>query len=326
VRRFALAALLCATARTDAAQVVVLLRNGDRITGELIAQETNRVVVVTSWAGTLSLPLETVGGVQTVSGEKMTLAAAPAPLAPSPSPVIAAASAKPQSAPPPAAPKRTHTNVQLGSNLVFGGRDSAAVYARLKSTYEKPYTHDPKKFFRAIADYTGDYGETESIRSANRMTASVKTDFDLGPRSYFYNVGSGGYDEIRKIKSHYEFGPGLGSHVIKRPAFEFNLEGGLNYQVQHRSAGDTLESLYLRGGEDATWRFGPRFSLTKKFEFFLDGENVQQFRFRLDTTLSYKLIENLSLNLSLLDMYDTAPAPNVDKNELQIRSSVGITF
>ena len=42
--------------------------------------------------------------------------------------------------------------------------------------------------------------------------------------------------------------------------------------------------------------------------------------------MSYKLIENLSLNLSLLDQYDTDPAPKVGQNELQIRSTIGITF
>jgi hypothetical protein len=37
-------------------------------------------------------------------------------------------------------------------------------------------------------------------------------------------------------------------------------------------------------------------------------------------------VDNFSLNLSLLDVYDTDPAPKVNRNELQIRSSIGITF
>jgi len=59
-----------------AVNVVVLLRNGDRITGELVAQETNHVVIQTGWAGRLSLPVPTIGGLRTVSGEDLLRAAA----------------------------------------------------------------------------------------------------------------------------------------------------------------------------------------------------------------------------------------------------------
>lgn len=306
-----------------AVEVVVQLRNGDRITGELVAQETNHIVVNTSWAGKLALPLATVGGLRTASGNDLL----PAPLAPAvpvaPAAAVAVAKPKPAAAAP---PKRLRNKIEIGSNLAYGARDSEVLFARFKSTYERPYEHDAKKFFRTIADYTADYGETESIRSANRMNASVKTDFDLGQKSYCYNVGSGGYDEIRKIDLHYEIGPGLGYHLLKRPAFEFDIEGGLNYQAQYRSTGANPDSLYVRAAEDTTWKLNSRFSLSKKFEFFVNGEDPEQFRFRLDATASYKLIENLSLNLSVLDQYDTDPAPKVDQNEVQFRSTIGITF
>lgn len=315
--------LLASASLGAAANVVVQLRNGDRITGELVAQETNHLVVITSWAGKLSLPLETVGGVRSASGEnliKAQEAAAPTAAAPK------VAAAKPTPVQPAAAPKRFRNNIQFGSTLMYGARDQQILFARVKSSYEHPYPHEAKKFFRTIADYSADYGKTENIRSANRMTASLKTDFDLGKRSYCYNVASGGYDEIRKIDAHYEVGPGLGVHLFRASAVEFDLEGGLNYQAQRRGAGANTDSLYVRAAEDLTWKLNSRISLTKKFEFFLNSDDPEQFRFRLDANLSYKLIENLSLNFSVLEQYDTDPAPKVDQNEVQFRSTIGITF
>lgn len=301
------------------------MRNGDRITGDLIAQETNHIVVITSWAGRLTLPLETVGGVRTATGEDL-LKPQVSAVASAPAPRTAVAAAKPKVATPAAAPKRFRNNIQFGSTLMFGARDQQILFARVKSSYEHPYPHEAKKFFRTIADYSADYGETENIRSANRMTASLKTDFDLGKRSYCYNVASGGYDEIRRIDSHYEVGPGMGYHAIKASDFELNLEGGLNYQVQRRSTGENIDSMYLRAAEDVTWKLNSRISFSKKFEFFLNGDDPEQFRFRLDANLSYKLIDNLSLNFSVLEQYDTDPAPRVDQNEVQFRSTIGITF
>ena len=296
------------------------LKNGDRITGRLLAQETNHVIIATSWAESLARPISSISGFETVGGEQLYSAPHGSPntkIAP-----LAAAKAKPTTIP----PKSIRGSIQLGSNIQYGARDQELIYARIRASYEQPYKRDPKRFFRTFGDYSADYGETEKVKSANRMTGSVKTDFDLNGPAYCYNVFGGGYDEIRKIDSHYQFGPGLGCHLVKTPAFTFDLEGGANYQAQRRSAGGNLDSLFIRAAQDATWKIAPRVSFSEKFEFFVNGENTSQFRFRLDSTFSYKLIENLSLNLTVTDLYDTDPAPSVDQNEFQIRSSIGITF
>ena len=320
--RLLAAICIAATPPKGVAQdVFVHLKNGDRITGRLIAQETNHVIIATSWAESLTLPISSISGFATISGEELLSAQKTVP-APKPTPAVAA-KAKPPAPPP---PNSVRGSVQLGSDLQYGARDRVLFFARIKASYEQPYKRDPKRFFRTFADYSADYGETENVKSANRMTGSVKTDFDVGTHSYFYNVGSGGYDEIRKIDFRYEVGPGIGYHVIKNKTFEFNLESGANYQVQRRSAGGNLDSLFIRVGEDTTWRIAPRVSFSEKFEFFVNGEDFSQFRFRFDSTFSYKLIENLSLNFSVIDLYDTDPAPNVERNELMIRSSIGITF
>lgn len=321
-----------------ATPVVAILRNGDRITGELVAQETNQVIIATGWAGTLTLPLSALGGLQTTTGDKLI----PAAVADK-SPVSAETSAenvattKPPEAKPaakPAAqaaltkapPKRLISNVQLGSNFAFGAKDQNLVYARLKMTYAQPYEQNPKKFFRALMDVAGDYGENENVRSANRVTGSLKTDFDVGERSYFYNVISSGYDEARKIDFQYAVGPGYGFHAIKQPKFELNLESGVDYQEQQRSAGNDTSSAYLRLSDDFIWKIGSRLTISKKFEYFLNGEDIQQFRLRLDAGIGYRLVDGLSLNLNVLDLYDTDPAPGVNQNELQIRTTIGLTF
>lgn len=312
-----------------ATPVVAQLRNGDRITGELLAQETNHVVIATGWAGTMSIPLSAIGGLQTTTGDKLipapAVAAAPvAPAAGKPVPP------KPAAATPPARPaataKKIQTNLQVGSNLNFGAKDSELLYGRLKVSYIQPYEHNTKKFFRTLADVSADYGETDAVRSANRLYGSLKTDFDSGEKAYFYNVFSTGFDEIRKIDFQYAAGPGFGYHALKYPVFELDLESGFDYQAQNRSTGEDTSSVYGRLSDNLTWKLGSRLSLSKKFEYFFNLEDAAKFRLRVDSTLSYRLVENLSLNLSLLDTFDTNPAPNVDKNELQIRSSVGITF
>ena len=42
--------------------------------------------------------------------------------------------------------------------------------------------------------------------------------------------------------------------------------------------------------------------------------------------MSYAFWQNLSLNLSVLDLYDSQPAQAVPNNDLQVHSTIGVTF
>jgi uncharacterized protein DUF481 len=55
-------------------------------------------------------------------------------------------------------------------------------------------------------------------------------------------------------------------------------------------------------------------------------ENVNQYRARFEINLKYLLLQNLSLNLTVIDQDDSDQAKGVDKNDLQIRSSLGLKF
>jgi putative salt-induced outer membrane protein YdiY len=319
-----------------AENVVLLLRNGDRITGTIVAENTNHVVLATGWTKELSVPLSAIQGREPVTNAVTPAVVAEAkPATPAPKPaatnIVAAAKATPPTvaaavAPRPPTPKRWKANLSLGADLQFGEHDRELYYGRLKLTYEQPYKSDPKKFFRNIFDYAADYGETDDIKSADRMYGSVKTDFDVGRRVFIYNLAGGGFDEVRKIDLEYEVGPGVGYHLFTKPKFVMNVEGGLNYQAQERSGSPDVENICFRLAEDFTWKITPRVTLVEKAELFPRVEDPGEFRARLDSALSFGLWQNLALKLSVLDLYDTDPANGVDRNDLQIRSSLDITF
>ena len=118
----------------------------------------------------------------------------------------------------------------------------------------------------------------------------------------------------------------MGRHLWRKPAFALDLESGVNYQVQERSVGDSPESAYFRLADNLTWKLADRVTFGKKLEFQLSFQDASQFRVRLDSNLSYRLWNSLSINLTVMDIFDTDPAPGVDENEFQLRSSLGVTF
>lgn len=328
---------LCA-APAAAQEVILHLRNGDRIAGRILSEDATNVVVATGWIERLPVPVSAIERREAVRPQGTSapaqIVAEPA-LAPA-QPASAPSAVQPQKPKPaptskPAAttaapPKRWKAQVSMGTDLQFGARDRELFYGRAKLTYELPYAQNPRRFFRSIADYSVDYGRTDGNRSTDRMFGSLKTDFDVGERIFVYNLLGAGYDAVRKIDFQYEVGPGAGYRLFQKPEFAMNLEAGANYQSQERSDSPSLRKVYLRLAEDVTWKLHSRVTLIEKLEWLSNIEDPGQFQLRFESSVSFGLWQNLALKLSVQDLYDTRPARGVNRNEVLLRSSLELTF
>ncbi len=220
----------------------------------------------------------------------------------------------------------------MGTDLGFSEKNRELYTGRLKASYTVlPLRHS--------LDYLFTYGKTDGELSANRMDGFLKSDYDLNRRWYVYNLLGAGYDEIRKINWRYEFGPGMGEHVLKLTNFVFNAEFGFNYQVQNlqddRPGTNDMqlirhdrqdEVLHYRFAEDLKWILGSQFSFDEKAEYLPEWNDFQGYRLRVEGNLRYWLRTNLSLNFTIIDTYDTVTAKGVGQNDLQVRSSIGVKF
>jgi hypothetical protein len=334
----ALAAILLSS-QCGAEEVVLYLRNGDRVTGAIVAENSNQVTLSTIWAKQVVIPVSQIDHRETLVTPTVTTAA------PAPPPVIAAqtnnappvtnqplAKAPPEflplpPPPPPELPWYKYWKVEIlvGTSVIRGATDTELYYGKGTFTYAHPYLSDPKLFFRNITTYVADYGKTAGTLSANDMSGSDKTDFDINQRVYVYNLAAVGYDVIRGINLHYEEGPGAGYHLFKQTNFIANLELGANYQVDEQSDDTTARSVYYRLAEDLNWKITSRMSLVEKFEFF-PRDDLRQYRWRFESTLAYALMQNITFNVGVVDFYDTAPSTGVPNNDFEFRSSLGIKF
>lgn len=309
---------------TRAQNTVLHLKNGDRLAGRILSEDTNRVVITTSWITELAIPAKEI--------ERREPATPPPAATNSPTKSFVATTEIPAPTP---KPKNWKIEARAGADFLSGPKNQQIYYGRLKHTYARPYASNPRQSFRNVVDFGADYGLTQntsdngeksSVLSANRLYASDKTDFDIGKDRWFvYDLAGLGYDEIRKIDFQYAIGPGLGYHLIQRPGFQMNLEMGADYQEQYRSDKTTTRNVFFRISEDSTWKINHSVTFTERFEFSQRADSTD-FRARAEATLSYALWRNISVHLSLLDFYDTDPAESVTRNDLQVHTSIGVTF
>lgn len=321
------------TPALHAQSVVLQLRNGDRLSGKIISETTNRVVLTTPWATEIAVPLAEIKSREIIPAPLAQTTNPPVPAKTNAAPEKVAALPSPKAPEKPKPPQSWHGDAQIGTDVSLSATKRELYYGRFKIIYA-PMTDplSPGGFrridrFRNTFDFNAAYGKTDGLLSANHMEGSSKTDFDLGQsrRFFAYNLVGAGYDEIRKIDLRYEVGPGVGYHVITQSNFVFNTEVGMNYQVQHLRDSDDTERFFYRFAEDFTWKISKKLTFDEKLEFF-PQVNLQDYRFRFETNLRYWFLESFSFALTLVDIYDTQPASGIGRNDLQIRSTLGVKF
>lgn len=210
--------------------------------------------------------------------------------------------------------------MEVGADMAFSTRDRSLFHGRFRvgHTYGR---------LRNSAEYRAAYGETQGVLSENRMDGSLKTDFDLNQRKIFvYNLAGISFDEVRNIDLRYEVGPGLGYHLIQKPKFTLDLEAGGNFEHREFVNRAADENISLRIAERTTWTISSKLSMDQRLEFFPNVDEVGEFRIRFETNLRYSFWKNVYLNLGLIDQWESDPAPGVDQNDLQIRTTIGARF
>jgi hypothetical protein len=322
-----LALLIASTAflgHAHAENVVLYLKSGDKITGFVVSEYTNRIVLSNSWARELSVPLNeierreiTAAGTNHVAGTNL------------------AAKLKAQVTPPapPKLFKHWKGEAEVGLDITYNTSDQQDYHGRFNLSYERPYDSDPKKFFRNTTDYSIEYGKIEqtvngvrqTVASADKMGASDKTSLDITHLWYGYNLTGVGDDRIQNIKLRVEEGPGIGYHLLMLTNWVVNLESGVDYQIQNNTDDTHTRDFFYRLAEDVNWKINPRTTLVEKAEFF-PRVNFAEYRLRAEATLSYNLWRYVYLNTTVRDSYDTRPVAGAQPNELEIHSALGIKF
>jgi hypothetical protein len=314
-----LAAFLLTALPASGQKVVLELRNGDRISGRIVSETMDRLVLSNAWsreivlaprqvARRVWLPLTDPNSDLPILNPALT-----GQLAFLTDTNAAARSTKPVT------PKRWVAEAQLGLDFAQNTKTREVVYGQAKFTYAKTP-------LRNVTEVSGSYGRTDGVEDANRVDGRNKTDYDLDRRWYIYNLAGVGYDVVRKIDFRSEVGPGVGNHIAKGSNFVLNVEIGGNYQTEDRSNGTEVDQFYARLGESGVWKISKKLSLEHRFDYQPSVEDSGQYRLRGEATIRYWLWTNISLNVTVADSYDTKPAPDVPPNDLQIRSTLGFKF
>lgn len=313
----------------------VVLRNGDRVSGEIVHLKGGKLLIKTAYAGdmridwsqvatlstdnTVYVSLDETNRVQAFVGQSETgnvtlsggtwLDTGPLPLE-----RITAITRQPEP------PVRVSGRINIGASSTSGNTETEKVHA------------DAEVVARSVKNrFTigGAMNRTEDrgVETESNWIAYLKYDHFITKKWYAYSNADMESDEFKDISLRTTLGVGTGYQFLETPVTNLSLEGGVNYV-----------NTDFEVGEDQSYPAG-RWAL--KFDHFLFGSKTQFFHrdegfFALDdsdnlfvrtqTGLRWPIIERLSATAQYNLDWDDNPAPGRASTDRAVLFTLGYSW
>lgn len=306
--------ILPALARAD----IVLLRNGDRVSGQVLAKSGDILRVKTPYAGVVKIKWEAVQSLSTDSPVEVLVAGAKAPVrarirqeAPNLQGVVVGdehiALAKLSYINP--KPEESgiglsyHGHVNVSAANTTGNNTSDHIYA------DAGFTARAKRYRYGLSGEVNRSSDSGQL-SASNWLVSGHYDRYLEDDHFVYGRGSLQHDQFKDIRLRRTVGGGFGADLIETAHMGLTLRGGVD-QVNVEHLGSPNESYAALGwGVHATYRFGGKGpELFHDQDGFWNLQNRSHVTILSRTGLRVPLSDNLSASVQLNVDWDRKPVP-----------------
>jgi len=325
---------------------VVVMKNGDRITGSVVKKDGAKLTVKTAnfgevtlpWADITAITTDTTLTVQLANGQQVKGQLATA-----------------------------NGQIQVGGQTVAIADVSAVRDTATQLSYERMLEPGWGELWagNASISWAGTTGNAQTSTFAIGSTAVRATNTDR--TSVYFNAvkssakiaGSkqdtaqavrGGWDYSRNIRkkvfatafNDWEFdkfqaldlravfGGGLGYKLVDREKTKLSLAAGIDYNHAKfdpaPAAKFTRNAAEFYWGNDLEHHIGSRTSFTEKFRMFNDLSGDNGYRMNFDLGATTQVAKWLTWNLSFSDRYLSNPAPGRKSNDTLYTTGFGITF
>ena len=335
--RIALAAgAACAVATTASADVVVM-KNGDRLTGQIVSADGGKLVLTPAFDKTakLTIPLDDVATFSTDTPVKLKLkdgSIIDQPVAQGAAgAVVPAAVAGPvqladitQINPPPP-PQPTWTgSVGLNGAYAHATTETATIGIAANATRAGP---DDKIILAGAYNYGVQKTAWISDTNSNNWFISGEYDRFFTKQLFGYISERTEADTVNFLTLRLTPSAGLGYQWVNQPDFHFSLQGGVAWIYEDYSTNpETTERFGAKVGYhvDKSWDRG-RISVFHDLSLtpaFSGGEFLVQGDAGLKLQLTKKMFSSITLNAT----YDNQPAPGSEDLTAQLLFGLGYAF
>ena len=279
------------------------LSNGDRLTGPIVEQTADHVVIEHETLGRLEIARDRIEGLELSDNERVALSMLQDDGA------AAEAAEEPE----------WKSSFRLGLGASYGNSDDQNLSAGLTSKRETDR-------MRTTLDLGYFYSAADGDRTENRFTAGLRNDW-LIPESRWFIFAQGryDYDEFQTWEHRLAGHGGVGYELIKKDNFKLNLRGGAGV-TREWNIEDTRPELLF--GADLEWQITEKQSLIASGTIYPDLDDTGEFR-TLSTAMYSAVISdnsNMAFNIGVEHEYQSTAIDPVDKNDVRLFAGLQFDF
>jgi len=340
VRTILMALIMVVSAATAAAHDktdIVLLKNGDRLTGEIKGVAQEALELATDAAGTIKIEWTHIASitstfdyeVETTTGERF-FGSFAAPDGPGELLIVGEGERQTVSLSEvfeilPIGQgfwKRLNGNVNLGFSYTQSNR---AVQYSLNAA-----THYQNRKLLGLGQLNSLFNTQEDVDSTKQQFLALRLTRTLKKVSGVYGVFQLQSNPDQGFNLRSVIGGGYDRFLVHRQNGYFILNAGLVYdreQIVGSPEVDNSAELTM-GLQFANFSLdSPSRTITITFDTFTNVTDTPRFRAQLNVNLTWEIFNNINLGISLFDSYDSRP-PTVEseKNDMSLSFSVGYSY
>jgi putative salt-induced outer membrane protein YdiY len=322
------------------------LKNGDRLSGNILKSDAKTVVLHTDYAGDVTLKWDSIEAIQTSqplhvelqegktatgsvtgSGDKLEIATVSGPVEAPRASVKSMRNDAEQSSYEKSLHPGLLQNWKAGLNLGFAltGGNSQTENLSLAFTGIRQTLTDKLGLYANSVYATNNAPGAVPATTANTIGGGLRYDHNLNPRVFGFVAADFFSDALQTLNLRSVFGGGAGFHAIKSDNTTLDLLGGVNYT--HESYTTLTRSLAaITAGEELMHKLSKSTVLNERLYFFPDLSSAGDYRGTFDFATVTKISKWLGWQNSFSDVYVTNPPAGKKQNDLIFTTGLNVAF
>jgi putative salt-induced outer membrane protein YdiY len=161
---------------------------------------------------------------------------------------------------------------------------------------------------------------------SNTVSTSVRQDILFEPGNFVFGIVQFDHVGIEGLSFRQTYGGGSGYDVSLGRRGAFSFFGGLTLVREAFSSGGDEQTAQLLAGEKLRLQLTPRVRLDHTVNGYPNLSRLGQYHFDTRTAVDVRLTNRFSLNTGLIDLYLTNPAPGGQRNTFALTTGIAATF
>ena len=325
----------------------VVLKNGDRLTGQVVKFDGKNLTIKSEFAGEVNIPWSAVqqitsdqplqvqsstgqtavGPVTTRDGNVEVITKTSGTVAMPKEGIAVIRNEAEQSAYEKSLHPGFRENWDGGATVGFALTRGNSQTKNLALAFDanRKTLHDKLSLYTNWVYATNDAPGAVPSTSANAQQGGIRYNHDITPRLFGFVGADFQADSLQTLDLRSVFGGGLGFHAIKRDSTTLDLLAGVNYTREKYTAFTRNFAAATLGDEFMHKLYGSTV-LTQSFYFYPDFNNTGEYR----TTFSFGTVTKISKWLgwqnAFGDIYVSDPPLGKKKNDIIFTTGLNISF